>query len=852
MDELEFDQLGLKMGPLAFAAHGGQVATFLRDPAFGTLTLGNPAEWTPGLKTLMSTILPVESQIVVFWGPEYVALYNDAYAPTIGDKHPAALGRPGIEYWSELWHDLEPLLRGVRDTGKTFSAKDRPFYLERHGRGEHVNFDISYSAVSETDGTVGGVLCIVTETTERVQFERLQAVLLDLGRAMHGANDPEAIISILFDRLAAELNPSRMLIAQKQLSQAAFEIIYKHVSDSAASAADEINLGPESLNVLGRGDAVIFGQGKDPQFKRVHWVVDDQIGVNERLCVPLLDQGKLAAVFILDASQQNGFSGHAVSIAFEATTLAWMWAKHASSEMAFRRSSAQISAMFDQAKVGIAICSPTGVFERVNDRYCNLVGRGRDDLLGFNQSRLGLGVERDFDARLPQLAPHDFVSSLGEPGVSETWVHHHLTTINETGDSLAGSLYVSVDITDRVKAEEELRAINSSLEARVAEMITQREKASTQLHEARKMEMVGQLSGGIAHDFNNLLTPIIASMELLQRRPNRARAPLLIDAALQAAERARLLVGKLLSFARRQTLTAEVVDLRALLDDMRDLLQRSLTPLHQVVMNIDSELPTVLIDPRQLELSILNLAVNARDAMEKGGRLEIHAFPEQLLADALLAQPAGEYVCLQVRDFGSGMSDDVLRRCVEPFFSTKGIGKGTGLGLSMVQGLALQSEGRFSISSKEGDGTVVSLWLPVAGCELKQKKTVEPGDLLLAPFAAQILLVDDDHAVRFTTALLLRELGYEVVEMSSGESALKAVKSGFTPHLLISDQMMPGKTGIELSQELRTQFPSLPVLIITGYTHPSQEHFGDVKVLPKPFHNQDLASTVFEMLKVSN
>ncbi|XUK69773.1 histidine kinase [Pseudomonas yamanorum] len=808
--------------------------------------------WSPCLKTLISTVLPVESQIVIFWGPEYVALYNDAYAPTIGDKHPSALGRPAIEYWLELWDDLEPLLRGVRETGKTFSAKDRPFYIERHGRGEHVNFDISYSAVPEADGSVGGVLCIVTETTERVQYEHLQAVLLALGRAMPGSNDPEAIVSRLFNCLTAEISPSRMLIAEKQQASAAeFGILQAYGYESAGAIPAEISLAPESLEALARGDAVIFGQGKDPRFEGIHWTAADETGANERLYIPLFNQCELSVIFCLEANRGGVLSRHAVTIAMEAAKLAWTWVIHARAEMASRRSSAQISAMFDQAKVGIAICSPTGVFERVNERYCHLVGRSRHELLGVNRSSLFYGIEKGSDTSLPRRSSGSFVSCLNEPGVSPTWVQHHLTTFNESDGSHSGTLCVSMDVTDRIKAEEDLRALNSSLEARVAEMVNQREEAVAQLHEARKMEMVGQLSGGIAHDFNNLLTPIIASMELLQRQPNRAKTPVLIDAALQAAERARLLVSKLLSFARRQTLKPEVVDLPALLDDMRDLLQRSLTPLHQVVIEIDSKLPSVLVDPRQLELSILNLAVNARDAMEEGGRLEISAFLERLSEDALLQQTAGDYICLQVRDFGHGMSDDVLKRCVEPFFSTKAIGKGTGLGLSMVQGLALQSKGRFSISSEEGCGTVVSLWLPIAGSEPKQSTNFEPADLPLAPFAARVLLVDDDDAVRFTTALLLRELGYEVVEANSGEAALKAVENGFTPHLLISDQMMPSKTGIELSQELRAKLPSLPVLIITGYTNLSQEHFGDVKVLPKPFHHQDLASTAAQMLKAS-
>lgn len=237
----------------------------------------------------------------------------------------------------------------------------------------------------------------------------------------------------------------------------------------------------------------------------------------------------------------------------------------------------------------------------------------------------------------------------------------------------------------------ELMALNESLEERVASMLSEREAAMLQLHEVRKMEMIGQLTGGIAHDFNNMLTPIIASLELIRRRPDDiGRSTRLIDGALQAADRARNLVGRLLSFARRQTLKPQAVSLAMLVGDMRELIARSLGPTIEVVVQIDARLPSVLVDPHQLELAVLNLVVNARDAMNSGGRLLISAGG----ADTGPPRPegvAGQQLWLQVADNGCGMDEEVLARCFEPFYSTKGVGKGTGLGLPMVQGLAGQS-----------------------------------------------------------------------------------------------------------------------------------------------------------------
>lgn len=423
---------GAAANPAYFLQNGGAVGGLLQELDVPRTPLGPLAGWSPGLKTLLATVLPAQAQIVVFWGPQFVALYNDAYAPTIGAKHPHALGRPAVEHWAELWDDLRPLLEGVYQTGETFNAKDRPFYIERHGAGETVWFDVSYSAVREPDGSVGGVLCIVTETTQRV------------------------------------LSEIRM------------------------------------------------------------------------------------------------------------------------------------------------------------------------------------------------------------------------------------------------------RELNESLEARIAAALAEREATLAQLHEARKMEIVGQLTGGLAHDFNNLLTPIMASLELIGRRSPDERNAHLLSCALQAADRARVLVGRLLSFARRQTLQPQAVALQVLVEDIHELIQRSLGTRIQVQVDIDQALPPVWIDPHQLELAILNLAVNSRDAMQGEGRFTVAARLAQVEDGEVIGLAAGTYACLSVADSGSGMSQDILDHCLEPFYTTKGVGKGTGLGLPMVQGLTVQSGGGLSIASEEGQGTCIHLWLPLS------------------------------------------------------------------------------------------------------------------------------------------
>ncbi|HKS13275.1 MAG TPA: PAS domain-containing protein, partial [Pseudomonas sp.] len=221
---LENDPDGIQRKPLGFFLNGGKVSSLLQDMEWAGSPLGAPQDWSASLKTVMATVLPAQAQIVLFWGEQFVALYNDAYAPTIGAKHPRALGRPAMENWLELWDDLGPLLRGVRETGETFSAKDRPFYIERRGLGETAYFDVSYSAVREVNGDVGGVLCIVTETTERVRFQRRQAFLLELGQALPALAEPEEIEAYALRRLGDELGASRVFFGEDIGDGARFQV----------------------------------------------------------------------------------------------------------------------------------------------------------------------------------------------------------------------------------------------------------------------------------------------------------------------------------------------------------------------------------------------------------------------------------------------------------------------------------------------------------------------------------------------------------------------------------------------------------------------------------------------------
>ncbi|WP_349369012.1 response regulator [Salinarimonas sp.] len=400
----------------------------------------------------------------------------------------------------------------------------------------------------------------------------------------------------------------------------------------------------------------------------------------------------------------------------------------------------------------------------------------------------------------------------------------------------------------------QLKSANASLEARIAERdaalaalrreIAEREKAEAALRQSQKLEAIGQLTGGVAHDFNNLLAAALSSLTLLRKRlpENDERAQRLAANAVTACERGAALTHRLLAFSRRQELNPQSVELAALVAGMEDLLHRSLGPMNRLETDLPADLPPVRADVNQLELAVLNLAVNARDAMPDGGRLAITGAAEIVgEADARGLAP-GRYVRLSVRDEGVGMDAQTLARVTEPFFTTKEVGKGTGLGLSMVHGLAAQSGGALVLASAPGEGTDAQIWLPAAerdgdGEPKAVRGTAPLPAPLPAPTPRRVLVVDDDPLVLASVVDMLIDLGHTVLSASSGAEALARLDESGDVDLVLSDLAMPGMTGVELAERLRRRDPRPKVLLMTG--------FGDVAGrfprLAKPFAEEELA-----------
>ena len=469
-----------------------------------------------------------------------------------------------------------------------------------------------------------------------------------------------------------------------------------------------------------------------------------------------------------------------------------------------------------------------------NKGACRIQGYSADEIMGQNFSIFYTAEERSAGVpgqALAMAAREGKYESEGwrlRKDASQFWSAVVIEAIRDDSGALTGFAKITRDISERREARQKLEA------------------ARDQLAQSQKMEALGQLTGGIAHDFNNVLAVVLSNLELLRQRAA-LPSPLLklIDNSERAIERATALTQRMLAFARRQDLRPEPVEMAQLVAGMVELLKRTLGSQIVIQTTIPATLPRAMVDANQLELAIMNLTLNARDAMPTGGNLTIAA-DEQVLASEASGVTAGHYVRLSVTDTGVGMDLSVLARAGEPFFTTKGIGKGTGLGLAMVQGLAEQSGGRLELKSIPGKGTSAVMWLPVA-------ETMPANEAPSLPATAQsrpliILVVDDDLLVLLGTVGMLEDLGHTVVEATTGQAALGMLRSGEPIDVLLTDQAMPGMTGTELIKQARAQRPGLPVILATGYAEPAGIEAG-IPVLKKPYLPRALASAIGQVHK---
>ena len=417
---------------------------------------------------------------------------------------------------------------------------------------------------------------------------------------------------------------------------------------------------------------------------------------------------------------------------------------------------------------------------------------------------------------------------------SRFWANVVIDVIRDERGELLGFAKITRDITDTVEAQ---RALEVAREA---------------LFQSQKMESIGRLTGGIAHDFNNLLMVVLGSLEIVRRRTkdDDPKIILLLDNAIKGAQRGVSLTQRLLAFARRQELKLETVDIATLIRGMSELLQGSLGPAITVETRFPLLLKPVTADANQLELALLNLAVNSRDAMPEGGLILISAREEQVISNNRPVKP-GSYIALSLTDNGEGMDAGTQARAVEPFFTTKGIGKGTGLGLPMAQGLAEQSGGQLLLKSQKGIGTTVELWLPVAnvpGLAARTTKAKSSEPTVTNLFT--VLVVDDDPLVLLSAVAMLEDLGHKVFYAESGARALEIISQEHAIDLVITDQAMPHMTGIQLADAIKTRWPTLPILLATGFTEQMEIPVSWPR-LAKPFTQELLSLAMLEAMEAT-
>ncbi|SEL88389.1 PAS domain S-box-containing protein [Sphingomonas palmae] len=938
--------------PIALFA-GSEMGERIRTHDWTRSPVGPIEGWPVELVNAVALLLPAAAEIVLFWGEEYVAFYNDAYAPTIGDKHPAALGRPAREAWRELWDDLEPLLDHVRTTGQTYSAKDRPFYIERHGFGEEVFFDISYSAIPLANGGVGGVLCIVSETTERVRAARavaedharlaemfdaapsFMAVLREPGHRFELANAsyrrlvggrevvgrtlaeavPEAVeqgFAELLDTVVATGTPFfgqnrtlRIETAHGQSEQERLlDFVYQPIKDAAGAvtgvfiegvdvterhrAEEALLASSESLELateaaeIGTWDVdvatgllncssrtkTIFGLPLDRPvtiddfFARVH--ADDR------------DMVRAALEATTDPDRRAGYDVEYRIVRADSGEVRWLTAKGRGFFDTSGRCTRALGSLIDVTRRKVdgeqlkeserrfrALSDSLPALVWMSDEHGRLVfvNRGFETMLGIAPERMlregWAAVLTEADARALDAARPLFLEqrkSLGRDypvrtaGGETRWIHVEVRP-HLVGDAFLGHVGCAIDVTDAHLAGEALEARIADRTAELREQIGERERVEETLHQLQRLEAVGQLTSGVAHDFNNLLTVVLGNVDVIARTVRSAgldeRTLQRLDHVRTAAQRGATLTAQLLAFSRRQHLETKTVDLNTTVSGMSALMQSTLGRAIAIETTPAHGLWPALVDPTQIELIILNLAINARDAMPDGGTLTVAtANVSRGAPERPEEPPAGDYVAVSVTDTGTGMSEEVLARAFEPFFTTKEVGKGSGLGLAQVFGFAKQSGGGVRIDTAVERGTTVSVFLPRGTAITAAPKLATTG--LLDVSGRTILVLDDEDAVRGVTADTLRDAGCRVIEAADGQGALDAMEEIGRVDAVVADFAMPRMNGAQFRTLAQQRWPGLPVLFVTGYADADAiRDVPDERVIRKPFTRDDLIARLY-------
>ncbi|WP_241126948.1 PAS domain-containing protein [Novosphingobium terrae] len=806
----------------------GDMSRLMRETDWSATPLGAPATWPEGLKTALRMMLTSRFEMWLGWGPDLLFFCNDAYIPTLGIKHPTMLGKPFREVWAEVYADVEDQVASVAQGHSTWNEA-LLLLLERSGFPEETYHSFSYSPLYDDQGKVDGLLCIVSEETERIISERHLAMLRSLGSEVAGALDLEAIHQAVQNVLGAYRKDFPFALLQlggtDSRSFAACSPDAVELESIAWPAADDTI----DTFALPAGRAYPTGPWEKPPLEAMVVPIRGNAGesltgsvilaLNPYRGRSLRGDGDLKEVATLIASQIGGALAGVAALQTERRRADRIWT---------------------HSRDLMVVVGADGVFRSVSPSWTSILGHPVEAIVGRHFEHFMLAEDVAGSRRALDQAVGDsdltgfenrFIAVDGTP----RWISWH--TAQEDGLVYA----YGRDITEQKLSTQALA------------------EAEQALRQAQKMEAVGQLTGGIAHDFNNLLTGIIGSLEVMERRAAQGRdvdIPRYVDVAKSCALRAAGLTQRLLAFSRRQSLDTRRVDVTELVEGMHDLLRRSIGETIALASISAPELWPIRCDANQLESALLNLAINARDAMPDGGKLTIEATNVVLTEENRPSGiAAGDYVRLSVTDTGTGMTAETLAKVFEPFFTTKPIGQGTGLGLSMIYGFVRQSGGHVALESAVGHGTKVVMFFP-RDTQIEDEAPLSGEAGVDSAFGAggNVLVVEDEPAVRGLVVEMLADLGFRAIEAVDGPSGLDVLKSETKIDLLVTDVGLPGLNGRQLADAGRIKRPDLKILFMTGYAHQAAVGNGllepGMELITKPFTIDHLATQVRTMLDI--
>jgi PAS domain S-box-containing protein len=816
-----------------FLGGGGEMGALTRAFDWSTTPLGTPESWPQSLRTAVRILLNTNHPMFIWWGAELIQFYNDAYRQTMGpERHPRALGQGGRECWAEIWPIIGPQIEQVMSGGGATWHENQLVPVTRHGRLEQVYWTYGFSPIDMDDG-VGGVLVVCRDVTAdylagkmlrereaelaRVQqLGRIGGLEVDLRTGFRNRRSPEYL---LIHGLTAEgANESHEDWVQR-IHPEDREATEKKFRDAVAGNVREYSA---QYRIIRPND------GRTRWISVKSTIERDEHGKPLRLLGAHTDiTEQVLAEQALRQSEER-YRKLADQLAELNATLA----------QRVEEKTRERDRIWNVSQDLLLVADRSGVWQTVNPAWTRILGWSEDELLNRTSQWLehpdDNGITR---AHVMKLRASEttvkFESRFRHKDGSYRWLSW--TGVSDKERSYA----VARDVTAEKVAAERLRATEEALQ------------------QSQKMEAVGQLTGGIAHDFNNLLTGIVGSLDLLQTRFNQGRTENVaryIDAAMTSANRAAALTHRLLAFARRQPLMPKSVDVNQLVVSLEDLLRRTIGETIDLQIAASDDLWWTLCDPNQLESALLNLAINARDAMPDGGKLVIatsNARIECVTAETPALSP-GDYVCIAVSDSGVGMNAEVAARAFDPFFTTKPIGQGTGLGLSMIYGFARQSNGHATIDSKMERGTTVRLYLPRHHGDIATPNASTARKVGQAASGKTVLVIEDEAVVRAVVIEMLAEQGYRTLEAVDGPTGVKILRSSERIDMLVTDIGLPGMNGRQVADQARETRPGLRILFITGYAESAAISEGflqpGMELITKPFDLDHLAQRIRAMI----